>query len=195
MAIYPPSPVPASISVAAVVDPMLAFTSDSGYGARRALRSRPYRRWQLDYLGQNTANMRVIRDFLQQQRLGVLPFEWVHSTAGDTAVVSNTTPVLLVLQHSYMTGQWVWISQSTPNTALNGFWQITRVVSTGFTLNGSVAGGAGTCFVVAYLPNAVGVFAEDTLESPVKLIGPESVDAYATRRGMFNFSVFIEEIP
>jgi hypothetical protein len=86
----------------------------------------------------------------------------------------------------------VWINSSVPNTSLNGFWIITRIDSTTFNLNGSVAGGAGSCNVVAYLPHAIGRFADGVMESPVKLIGPETNNL--DRRTAFQMSVVIEEI-
>jgi hypothetical protein len=173
------------------MDPILRMSVDQGYEIRRARHSRPRRRYQLDYLGKTTAELHIVRDFLQQHRLGLTPFEWAHGTAFDTASYLSTTPVIVSFQHTFMTGQWVGISNSSPNTALNGFWPITYLSPNTFHLNGSVAGGAGSCSVVAYLPNAVGMFAEDTMEPAVKLIGPESV---SFNRGKFSWAVQIEEI-
>ena len=191
MAVYPLTPVPSSIHAPAVIDPMHVFTTDAGVMFRRARYSRPRRRYQLDYLGKTTAEMRLVREFLQQQRLGALPFEWYHGTSFDTASYTNTTPVVLTFQHQYFTGQWVGISNSTPHLSLNGVWKLTRLSGTQFSLNGSTAGGAGVCTVVPYLPTAVGVFSEDTMEAPTKLLGPESVNS---AQGRWSFSVFVEEV-
>lgn len=191
MAVYPLTPVPSSISAPASRDPMHQFTTDSGVTLRRAKWSRPLRRYQLDYLGLTTIDWRILRDFLQVQRLGALPFEFVHTTSLDATFYDNTTPVILHMYHTYVTGQWVGIYNSTPHVTLNNYWQITRISPIALSLNGSTAGGAGTCSVRTYLPNAVGIFAEDTDPAPVKLMGPESV---TTTRGRFNASVIIEEI-
>jgi hypothetical protein len=191
MAVYPFLPLPNSIQAPAVIDPMHVFESDSGVTMRRPKHSRPQRRYQLDYLGKATWEWRIIRDFFQAQRLGVLPFEFVHHTGLDDAFYDNTTPVIVHMYHTFLTGQWILIYNSAPNTSLNAGWQITRLSGIAFSLNGSNAGGAGTCQIRTYLPNAVGIFQEDTDASPVKLIGPESV---STTRGRFSFSVTVEEV-
>lgn len=194
MAVYPFFPRPASVSAPELIDPMHRFETDQGYELRRSKHRRVRRRYRLEYLDLNTANMRLIRDFLQQQRLGVQPFEWIHVTAYDTVTYLNTTAVFCSLPHQYVTGQWVYVSNSIPHTALNGIWQLTRVSNVAFYLNGSTAGGAGSCQMNAYLPQAVARFADDTMESPATLIGPESVDYNFVRRGRFNLSVLIEEL-
>jgi hypothetical protein len=192
MAIYPLSPTPSSISAPAIIDPMHQFVSDSGYEVRRPMHSRGRRRFTLEYLGVNTANMHVIRDFLQAQRLGALDFEWLHSTAYDLVQYTNTTPVVCALQHTFQSGQWIWVNSSTPNTSLNGFWPVERIDPTSFRLVGSSAGGAGSCHVVTYLPHAVGRFADGIAESPTKLLGPETVNL--DRLSWWSFSVVLEEI-
>ncbi len=189
--VYPPDPLPSSIQAPSLIDPMHMFTTDSGITLRRSMHSRPQRRYQVDYLGKTTRDWRIIRDFLQMHRLGVLPFEFAHWTALDNAFYDNTTPVVVHMYHTYVTGQWVLIYNSTPNVSLNAGWQLTRLSGIAFSLNGSTAGGAGTCQVRAYLPQAVGVFGEEGDVSPVKLMGPESV---STTRGRFSFSVTIEEL-
>jgi hypothetical protein len=191
MAVYPFTPVPSSIQAPSVVDPMHSFETDSGTTFRRSKHSRPQRRYQLDYLGKNTAEWRIIRDFIQAQRLGVLPFEFLHMTATDAATYSNTTPVVVTMWHAYTSGQWVSIGSSNPNTSIHGGWRITRLSSTTFSLDGSIAGGAGTCQVYTYIPQAVGVFSEEGDPSPVKLMGPEST---TSNRGRFSFSVQILEL-
>lgn len=191
MAVWPFTPVPNSIQAPSALDPMHTFTTDSGITLRRSQHSRPQRRYQLDYLGKTTAEWRIIRDFLQQMRGGVLPFEFVHVTATDAATYSSTTPVIVTMQHAYMTGQWVGVTSSVPHTALNALWPITRLSATTFSLVGSAAGGAGTCAVFAYLPRAVAILAEDEMASPTKLMGPESIN---TTRGRFSWSVLVEEV-
>ena len=48
----------------------------------------------MEWLGKVTGDMRYIRDFLMQQRLGVFPFRWFHSTAKETGVIVHpTTPL------------------------------------------------------------------------------------------------------
>jgi hypothetical protein len=191
MPVFPFFPVPSSTSAPAVIDPMHIFESDAGPTLRRPKHSRPQRRYQLDYLGKTTAEWRVIRDFLQTQRLGVMPFEFVHHASIENATFSPTTPVVITLQHVYLTGHWVGIYNATAQPALNNFWPITRLSSTTFSLNGSTGGFGGTCQVGLYLPRAVGVFTEEGDPSPVKLMGPEST---STTRGRFSFQVLIEEL-
>jgi hypothetical protein len=192
MAIYPLSPTPSSISAAAIIDPMHTYVSDQGYELRRPMHSRGRRQFQVEYLGKTSAEMRVIRDFFQTRRVGALDFEWLHSTAFDTVTYTNTSPVVCVLQHSYQTGQMVWINSSAPNTSLNGFWTVQRIDPTSFALAGSNAGGAGSCNVVAYLPHAVGRFADGVMEFPTKLLGPETNNQ--DRFSWWSFSVVIEEV-
>lgn len=193
MAVFPLTPTPSSISAATLIDPHHQFVSDQGYEMRRAMHSRPRRRWRLDYLGKSSAEMHVFQDFFQQQRLGALPFEWLHSKASDQVHCTNSTPVWCILQHNYVSGQWVWINNSIPNTSLNGFWTITRIDAVTFSLNGSTAGGDGTCNVVTYVPNAVGRFADGEMEAAQKLIGPEVASPYG-QRGKWSFAVLIEEL-
>lgn len=191
MAVYPFTPTPNSIQAPSVIDPMHMFTTDSGVTLRRPKHSRPQRRFQLDYLGKTTGEWRTIRDFLQQHRLGALPFEFLHVTGIENANYRSTTPVIVDMQHAFVTGQWVILYNSTPNTALTGGWRLTRINATAFSLDGSVAGGAGTCQVGTYLPNAVGIFNDDTDPSPTKLMGPEN---WTLLRGRFSFSVLVEEL-
>ena len=95
---FPTVPVPSSISAPEVIDPMLSFGADMGYEVRRARHSRPRYRYTLEWLGKVTGDMRYIRDFLMQQRLGTLAFRWFHNTAKETGVlVHPTTPVTLSL--------------------------------------------------------------------------------------------------
>jgi hypothetical protein len=192
MAIYPLSPTPSSISAAAIIDPMHQYITDQGYEIRRPMHSRGRRQYTVDYLGVNTAQMHVIRDFFQQRRLGALEFEWLHSTAFDTAQYANSTPVACFMQHTLQTGQWVWVNSSSPNTALNGFWQVERYDPVSFYLVGSSAGGAGSCNVVTYLPHAVGRFSEGIAPSPTKLLGPETINL--DRYSWWSFQVLIEEV-
>jgi len=192
MAIYPLSPTPSSISAAAIIDPMHTYVSDQGYEIRRPMHRRGRRQFQVSYLNLNAAEMRVIRDFFQTRRAGALDFEWLHSTAFDTVNYTNTSPVVCVLQHSYQTGQIVWINSSVPNTSLNGFWTVQRIDPTSFALVGSNAGGPGSCNVVTYLPHAIGRFADGVMESPIKLLGPETNNL--DRRTAFQMSVIIEEL-
>src|SRR5262245_41978008 len=109
---FPATPAPAMVSSPEVMDPMWQMGVESGYSIRRARWSRPRRRYRLEYLGQSVAYVRLIRDFFQRQRLGVLDFMWFHPTAVDVAQVLATTPVQLQYQHGLVTGQWVGVSNS-----------------------------------------------------------------------------------
>jgi hypothetical protein len=196
MPTYPLTPLPSKVSAPEIIDPMLLFETDSGYSIRRVKRSRPLRRYTLDYLGKSTLEMRLIQDFFYSQRLGTLEFDFYHPTASEAVQVLNTTPVILVYPHGLITGQWL-IPGLTPNTSINGrVWQVTRIDGTHLSLNGSAAGGTGTGQIITYLPHARGVFSDDTWQGPVTLIGPEQVfDAVSGRRsGYFNFTVTIEEL-
>jgi hypothetical protein len=195
MALYPASPVPSEVHPPEIIDPSIEFVSDYGYSIRRPRTSRPRRRWTLDYLGVNTANMRVVRDFLQEVRLGAVDFQWYHPTAIELALFQPTTPVNVLLLHGMTTGMWVGVS-NTPNPNINGgVFQITRTTNASFTLNGTTAAGIeGNGNVIIYLPHATAVTQEGTLSAPSTLIGPERIpiapDVY---RGIYNFSVVIEE--
>lgn len=197
MAAFPLTPVPSSVSAPEIIDPTLRFETDSGYVLRRPRRSRPLRRFTLDWLGKTTFDMHLIRDFLHTCRLGAIPFQWLHQTGIDLVSVFNTTPVVLGYIHGLYTGQMVFVTNSTPNTSINGLWTITRIDNGSLSLNGTFAGGQGTANVQVYLPMAVASFNEDTWDSPTKLIGPESnwhIQDPAFGRGRFNFSLQIEEI-
>lgn len=171
---------------------MLEYTSDGGYQTRRALASRPRQRYTLEYLGKNTQELRYLRDFLLFHRLGVTPFQYLHSTAHNTVPVTNTTPVWLQYQHGLITGSWVNIGGGIP--ALVGQWQVTRVDSLNVILNGSTAAGPGNVIVSNWLPYAVARFNENTWESPAKLLGPERLSIDGQRPGYFSWSVVVEEV-
>jgi hypothetical protein len=197
MPFYPDNPLPSSVSAPAIIDPVHRFETDQGIAIRRAKHSRPLRRYTLEYQGKTVTEMRTVRDFMQYCRLSALPFQWTHPTASDLATVDDQqTPVVLYYPHGLVTGQWVGIVGGPAH--INGFWQVTRLHQGAVTLNGSVAGGpVSQCHVVVFLPNAVGVFANDTMESPEKIIGPEQWYPQGIREqrvGYFSFSVLIEEI-
>jgi hypothetical protein len=195
MALYPASPVPSEVHAPEVFSRILRFETDYGYSARRPLQSRPRRRWTLDYLGQSTANMRVIRDFIQEVQLGALDMQWFHPTAIELALFQPTTPVNVLLLHGMTTGMWVGVS-NTPNPNINGgVFQITRTTNSSFTLNGTTGvGSEGNGNVIIYLPHATVLLQDDTLPAPSTLIGPERIpiapDVY---RGIYNFQVTIRE--
>jgi phage-related protein len=195
MPTYPLPPFPSHVSPPAILDPMIEFSSDQGYQIRRARTSRPRRRWTLDYLGKTVDEMRQIRDFLQQSRLGALEFAWAHPTAIDKVTVAATTPVTVQWRHGLYTGMWIFIFNS-PNPSINNqAFQITRFNEITITLNGTSAAGInGTADALVYVPHAVGIFREDTFESPATLIGPEQVLYTDRRTGYYSFSVTIEEI-
>jgi hypothetical protein len=193
VALYPAIPVPSSTSAPAIIDPILSFQTDSGIETRRALHSRPLRRYTLEYLGKNTQEMRVIRDFLQACRFGAAEtIQWAHASAFDTVPFSNTTPIILTYYHGLVTGQWVNIGSPA---GLAGAWRITRLNSTEIALQGtSSGGGTGQCTVQQYLAHAVARFSDDTMPEPTKLIGPEGILITGNSTGFFNFSVSLEEV-
>lgn len=187
---YPQFPVPSSTSAPAIIDEVYRFKSDQGYEVRRSQTMRPRRRYQLDYLGKTTHELRLIRHFFHFQRGGALPFSWWHGGAFEQVSVLASTPIIINFPtaHGLMDGQMLAVFQS-PGNAANGFWTITSFGTVSVTLNGSTSVGAGLGLVSVYLPKAVGVFSEDTMPSAVKLLGPESGS-----RGRWNFSVQIEEV-
>jgi hypothetical protein len=198
MSLFPNTPLPSSVSAPAIIDEMHTFSTDSGVVIRRPKHSRPRRRFTLEYLGKNVAELRTVRDFLQACRLGALPFEWLHPTAGDLVNIDDTTtPVIVYYTHGLVTGQYIYM-QGGP-THLTGVWQVTKLNGNALALNGSIAGGpVAQGYAYVYLPNAVGVFASDTWDSPTTLIGPEQwypQGGYGINRvGVYNFNVVIEEI-
>lgn len=195
MAVFPTTVVPSMVSAPAIIDPKLSFRTDAGYEVRRAQTSRPRRRWTLEFLGKTTDEMRQIRDFLQQMRLGALDFGWFHPTQRDPVLYIPSTPCILAWRHALFSGQWVFVRDS-PHPGLNEhIWQVTYFDPITVTLNGTGAAGiSGVGWVYLYVPHAVGIFQEDTFPSPATLIGPEQV-AYGTQRsGYFNFTVTIEEV-
>src|SRR5262245_24685477 len=137
MALFPLSPTPSSVSAPTIIDPMLTFETDQRYSVRRVLTNRPRRRYTVEWLGKHTYEMRQIRDFLLQCRLGAIPFQWLHPTANEFVSAVNTTPALLDYAHGLYTGQWVVVSGSAPSAGLNGVWQVTRVGPTQIALNGT----------------------------------------------------------
>jgi hypothetical protein len=197
MAYFPTQPPPASVSAPAYIDPALRFMTDSGYETRRVAHSRPRRRYTLDYSGVSVSDLRVITDFLQSVRFGTSEaIQWLHPTAVEIVPASNTTPIWLTYRHSMLTGQYVQIIAG-PLTAA---WRITRVSATAIALDGSVASGALTVPVVVFLPTAIARLSDDTLESPVKLVGTDRLGAdqpsaaLGALAGRFSYSVQIEEI-
>ena len=193
MADFPLLPIPSHISSPEVIDPMLRSVMDQGYEVRRSLHSRPRWRYTVEWLGKQTNEMRAVRDFLMQMRLGTLPFRWFHSTAYETGVtVGSTTPIHLIfpLGHGLFSGMWINIQNAVGvSTAIHGVWQVTYIDRLVVILRGSTALGTGTCATNMVFPRAVARFNEDTWASPVKLIGPEQMT-----QGYWNYSVVIEEI-
>lgn len=196
MPTFPTTVTPSSVSAPEVLDPMWTYEADAGYQQRRTRHSRPLRQWTLDFLGKTTDEMRQIRDFVQQQRVGVTEFGWFHPTAIDYVTVSPTTPVTVQWRHGLFTGQSV-VMRSTPNTSINeAAWVITRIDEITVTLNGSVAGGVtGVGQVFLYVPRAVVVATQEgSFASPTKLIGPEQIPYGTQRGGIFSFTVTIREV-
>jgi hypothetical protein len=193
MALFPLAPVPSHVSAPAIIDPVLSYQVDAGYTVRRARTSRPRRRYTLDYLGQTTEALRIIRDFILTQRANVIPCQFWHPTAIDIATFQATTPVLLSYAHGLITGQWLGIVSGP--SSLIGFWQITRLDAATLALNGSSgAGPGGQVSVVQYLPNAIVVYAEDTAPTPATIIGPDQVISVNRRSGYYSWTVLIEEV-
>ena len=195
--LFPSTPTPSSVSAPAIIDPMTVFRSDSFYEVRRALASRPRRRYVCEYNGKNVQELHYLRDFLMFHRLGVTAFSWIHPTAYDVVNCTNTTPVWLQYQHGLVTGQWVNISAGP--SPLVGQWQVTRVDSINLILNGSVASGLANVNVEVYLPNAVARFNENTWESPTKLVGTERLggarnESIGALPGFFSWVCQIEEV-
>jgi len=194
---YPQTPLPSEISVPDYIDPVFRFDSDSGVSIRRVKHSRPRRRWVLSYFGKTTNEMHLIRDFLASQRFGTLPFDWYHSTSLDNVTFLATTPITLSFNgaHGLITGQMCGVFSSPGGNAKNGFYTLTRVNSVQISLNGSTSGGAGVGSVRVYVPNAVGVFSDDTWASPVTLRGPETLTPLSGQTPpAYNFTVTIEEL-
>jgi hypothetical protein len=192
MTFFPSNPLPASVHGPIVLDPAHRFETDSGVSLRRSKHSRMRRLFQLDYLGLYTVEMRGIREFLDDYRLTVYPFEWIHPVAWDTVTYSATTPIVLTFPaHLYRTGQWIGIANAT-HPILNGYWPITRLTGAQLSVDTTASLGAtGTCTVHTYLPRAIGYFPEDRFDAPVKLIGPDSTDG---SKGRWNLTVMIEEL-
>jgi hypothetical protein len=187
------------VSAPAFIDPSLTFESDSGYQSRRVKHSRPRRRYTLDYDGKSAGDLRTIADFLQQVRFGAgQTFEWLHPTAVETNVPgSNTSPIWLTFPHALVTGQWVYML--TP-TNLQGPHRITRVSAQAIALDGTVAQGDIQTSLGLYMPYAVARMADDTWESPTKIVGTDRVgpdrpgSALGAVAGYFSFSVVVEEV-
>ena len=190
---FPLVPLPSSVSAPEVIDPMLTIGADQGYEVRRSRHSRPRFRYTMEYLGKRTDEMRVLRNFLMQQRLGTLSFRWFHPTALDAAVtVHPTSPIFLtyLYQHGLFSGMWVHLLLPVgPSPAIENAWQVTVHTPQVVSLNNSTSLGSGSVSSRVFLPRAVARFSEDTWASPVKLIGPE-----ADNKGFFNLSVVVEEI-
>ena len=196
MADFPFFPRPSSVSAPTIIDPLHRFESDSGVEIRRAKHSRPRRRYEVTWLGLTTVLMHDLRDFVLEQRMGLTPFAWYHPTAVDYVVFNGDTPVWLGYHHGLITGQWVWITNATPNTTMNNIWQVTRANPNNVICNNSLGNGSdGTATVSVYLPYAVARFPDDTWQAPDKLIGPEQTNwTTQTSNGFFNVSLLIEEI-
>jgi hypothetical protein len=171
---------------------MLRFESDQGYVQRRPKRSRPLRRYTLDYLGKTTAEMHILRDFVLQHRLGGLLCTFYHPTAVDRVTILSSSPVICQYFHGLFTGQYVFVGASSNTSLSSQIWRVTRIDPNQIALNGSLAGAEGFADVVVYLPVAAVSFASDTWESPTKLIGPEATNSF--REGYFSFSLVVEEV-
>jgi hypothetical protein len=199
MALYPYSPIPANTSVSTITDPPYIFESDFGYRVVRTRYPRPLRRFQLEYLGITTQEMRVLREFLIRHRLSVTPFAYNPYLVYDRALIANTTPIILTMvdsqsimqTHEFVTGQWVLLWNSTvPGLDGTGH-RVTVPNANQLILDGTVAQGTGFTDVRIYLPRATGVFEDGVMPSPAKLLGPEST---YTERAKFSMTVQIQEL-
>lgn len=196
MAEFPFTPIPSAVSAPELIDVSLSYQVDQGYEVRRAKWSRPRRRWTLEYLGKSTDELRMIRDFLLQQRLGTLDFAWRHPTAIDPAVIDPGPPVTANWRHGLFTGMWILVGLSPVPGVNNTAWQIDRVNEVAVVLRGAVPSGIqGPGIVQTYVPHARAVMSQDdTFASPTTLIGPEQIGQGARRSGYFSFAVQIEEL-
>lgn len=190
---FPIAPVPSHVAAPEVIDPMLSFSVDQGYQVRRVLHSRPRFRYTVEWLGKRTDEMRVLRDFLLQQRLGTLTFSWYHPTGWESnCIVSNTTPIWLgyPTPHGLFTGMSVLLRNPVGPVGLHSaFATVTRVDATQLILNGTTAAGSGFIEATVLFQRAVARFTDNTWQGPVKLIGPES-----GTQGFWNISLQIEEV-
>jgi len=187
---FPTAPVPSSTSAPAIIDEIFRYRTDQSYEVRRSKHSRQRRRYQIEYLGKTTHEMRLIRHFFNLQRGGALPFSWWHAVSEPVTFVGGTPVVVhYTTAHGLVDGQMIGVFVSPGGNALNGFYTITSGGSGTVLLNGSSSGLSGPGAVRVYLPMAVGIFSEDTMASPTKLIGPESGS-----QGYFNFNITIEEL-
>ena len=175
---FPHMPLPSTSQRQRSLIPCSLRAPTMGYEVRRARHSRPRYRYTMEWLGKSTGDMRYIRDFLMQQRLGTLAFRWFHCTAKETGVlVHPTTPVTLSFPAGHGLYHGMWLVYRYPvgvAAGIQGGWQIHYVDWLTVLLNGSTNQGNGTCTTQVFLPRAVARFSEDTWQSPVKLIGPES---------------------
>jgi hypothetical protein len=190
---FPIAPVPSHVSAPEVIDPMISQSYDQGYQVRRVLHMRPRFRYTVEWLGKRTDEMRVIRDFLLQQRLGTLTFSWYHPTGWEGPVIaSNTTPIWLgyPTPHGLFTGMWVFLRNPVGlGPSLLAFYRVTRVDPLQVQLDGSTAAGNGTVEVTPFFPRAVARFQDNTWQGPVKLIGPES-----GTQGYWSWNLQVEEV-
>ena len=179
------------VSAPEIIREMHRFQTDSSHEVRRAKHSRFRRRYLVDFKGAPTADYRLIRDFITNGDHTILPFSWWHPTALESVTFDNTTPIVLhyTIGHGLVNGQYIGVFSSPNSNARNGFWQITRGGTGTVLLNGSTAGGAGPGTVRVYFPSAIARFAEDTMPSATKHIGPESGS-----QGFWSFSVVVEEL-
>jgi hypothetical protein len=198
MAIYPYTPIPASTSMATVLDPPYEYLSDAGYRVARTRYPRPLRRFQLEYLGLVTEEVRVVREFLIRHRLSVTPFAYNPYVVYDRALISNTTPVVLTMTdqyggfptHEFVTGHYVLLWGATVPSLDGQAYRITRLNVNQLALDGTIASGAGITDVRLYIPRATGTFDEGVLPAAVKLLGPEST---YLNRAKWNMTVTISE--
>lgn len=186
---FPTSPVPAHTSVATIEDPVYTSRSDAGYIISRSRYPRPRRMVQVDYLGLTTLELRVLQNFVAQQRLSALPFDYYSVRNYDIGTIQSTTPIIVSYNHPYVTGQWVWVGASSV-PGVDGLYPITVINAGGFALNNTIARGSGTAHIRMYFPTAVLRSDDGTLPGATKLIGPEAVQ---DSRGRFSWSLMVEE--
>lgn len=193
MALFPflyTAPLVSQVDPPEKIYPLHRFVTDSGVEIRRAKHSRMRRRYSMAWKHLTAGDLHLIDDFLGTCGFGAVPFEFLHPTAVDDVNILATTPVTLnyAAAHGLLTGQWVGV-MSSPANALNGYWPISRLNALQLTLTGSTPQGAGMGTVRVYLPQAVAIFADDTMESPTTLRGPE-----AGVQGFFQKTLTIEEL-
>lgn len=189
MATYPDSPMPRSVNLPSINDPLIESRFDNGAIATRTKYTKVRKSYVLLYIGR-LDDYYTIADFVEYVRGRALTFDWVFPWPSSVVNATDATPIAISTYalHNLQTGNVVEVADVAP--VANGQHIITRIGPTALTLDGTVGvvpSQTGT--ITRYFPKMrLLLGTNNTFPAPEKIEGPPS-----DNQGIWRWSVTLEE--